>query len=39
MDEESKLKINILIDAKLKELEDTGLSRDEIMTNGKKVQI
>ena len=35
MSEEEKLKINVIIDSKLRELEESGLSREEILTNGK----
>ena len=37
MSQNEKLKINLEIDKRLKELEETGLSREEILTNGKRV--
>jgi hypothetical protein len=37
LSDEERLKVNIEADVRLKELEDTGLSRDEILTNGIKV--
>lgn len=38
MTDEQKKQINIIIDAQMRRLEETGLSREEILTNGKSVR-